>query len=220
MLGRPNVGKSSLFNHLLGSNRALVSDISGTTRDTIEGSSEIGGFPVCFVDTAGYWESTDFLESLGIEKTLEEVASADFILFIDDKNPLKQFNKTKINIDSDKLIFIQSKSEKIPSNKNKSILCVSTVSGLGINSLIKILSKKFYSFNTPGPIITSERQKGLIFNSLKIIESSIDMVKNDVEIDLILSDIREILFNLESLTGKIFTKDIVDNIFNNFCIGK
>ena len=91
---------------------------------------------------------------------------------------------------------------------------------MGINSLIKILSKKFYSFNTPGPIITSERQKGLIFNSLKIIESSIDMVKNDVEIDLILSDIREILFNLESLTGKIFTKDIVDNIFNNFCIGK
>ena len=220
LLGRPNVGKSSLFNHLLGSNRALVSDVSGTTRDTIEGFSEIGGFPVCFVDTAGYWESNDFLESLGIEKTLEEVDSADFILFIDDKDPLKQFKKIKIKLDSKKLIFIQSKSEHPPSNKKKSIHYASTISGLGINSLIKIISNKLHSFNASGPVITSNRQKGLILNSLKSIETSIDMVNNNTEIDLILSDIREILFNLESLTGKIFTKDIVDNIFNNFCIGK
>ena len=219
-LGRPNVGKSSLFNHLLGSNRALVSDISGTTRDTIEGLSEINGFPVCFVDTAGYWESSDFLESLGIKKTLEEVASADFILFVDDKDPLKQFKKSKIKIDSKKLIFIKSKSDSFPSEKNKLIIYSSTVSGAGINFIIKSLSKKFSLFNKPGPIITSSRQKGLISNSLKIIDNSIDMVNNNIEIDLILSNIREVLFNLESLTGKIFTKDIINNIFKKFCIGK
>tara|TARA_Y100001968_G_scaffold236411_1_gene219693 strand:+ start:1527 stop:2864 length:1338 start_codon:yes stop_codon:yes gene_type:complete len=220
LLGRPNVGKSSLFNHLLGKNKAIVSDISGTTRDLVEGNSEINGFPVCFVDTAGYWESNDFLESLGIKKTLEEISSANFILFIDDKNPTKQFNDFNLNIDTDKILFVQSKADKPPSKKHDSIIYCSTVSGLGINHLINSLSKKLSSFNDSGPIITSERQKGLIEYSLTIIENSIKMVKDDIEIDLILSNIRDVLFNLESLTGKIYTKDIINNIFNKFCIGK
>ena len=221
LLGRPNVGKSSLFNHLLGHDRAIVSNISGTTRDTIEGNSEINGIPVCFVDTAGYWESSDFLESLGIKKTLKEIDFADFVLFVDDKNPIKQFKETNLKINKNKLVFVLSKNDTpIFNNKKEPFFYTSSKTGHGIEALIEHLSSLF-SFNKPsGPIVTSLRQKDLIFSSLNTTKACIDMINNNLETDLLVSNIQDILYNIESLIGKVYTKDIINNIFKSFCVGK
>ena len=221
LIGRPNVGKSSLFNHLLGLDRAIVSNISGTTRDSIEGNSEINGIPVCFVDTAGYWESSDFLESLGIKKTLNEINFADIVLFIDDKNPHKQFKQSKLKIDKNKLLFVLSKKDKpLQKNKKDNFFYTSSKTGNGIDVLIDHLSSLISSNKPTGPIITSLRQKDLIASSLKTTKICIDMIKNDLETDLLVSNIQDILYNIESLVGKVYSKDIINNIFKGFCIGK
>ena len=221
LIGRPNVGKSSLFNHLLGLDRAIVSNISGTTRDSIEGNSEINGIPVCFVDTAGYWESSDFLESLGIKKTLNEINFADIVLFIDDKNPHKQFKQSKLKIDKNKLLFVLSKKDKpLQKNKKDNFFYTSSKTGNGIDVLIDHLSSLISSNKPTGPIITSLRQKDLIASSLKTTKICIDMIKNDLETDLLVSNIQDILYNIESLVGKVYSKDIINNIFIGFCIGK
>ena len=221
LLGRPNVGKSSLFNFFLGKSRAIVSDIAGTTRDVIEANAEIKNVPVCFVDTAGYWESDDFLEVLGIEKTVKEISSADLVLFLDDKDPINEFKKTNLEISPDKLIYVKTKEDNSISNKKiKAFVKISTVNAFGINELTNQILKLLNFSNQSGPVVTTKRQKNLIKSSLKITKQSINMIKTDQEMDLIVSNVRDILFNLETLIGKIYEKDIIDNIFNKFCVGK
>ena len=221
LLGRPNVGKSSLFNFFLGKNRAIVSDVAGTTRDVVEANSEIKNIPVCFVDTAGYWESDDFLEILGIKKTVKEINSADLILFLDDNDPINEFKNTNLKINPKKLIFVKTKEDKASTNnKSNNFIKISTLKGFGINFLINQIFEMFKFKNDSSAIITTNRQKNLIKASLNITKQSIVMIKTNQEMDLVVSNIRDILFNLESLIGKIYEKDIIDNIFNKFCIGK
>tara|TARA_Y100001934_G_C12339911_1_gene769615 strand:- start:417 stop:1754 length:1338 start_codon:yes stop_codon:yes gene_type:complete len=221
LLGKPNAGKSSLFNHLLGKDRAIVSDIAGTTRDTIEGRSEISGIPVCFVDTAGYWESSDFLESLGIEKTIKEINDADFVLFVDETDPTAQFKNFNININKNKLIYILSKQDNASKPPpNSSIISISIKTGHGINDLFNKLSS-LISTNIPdGPIITSARQKNVISSSLKTIKSCIKLTENNYETDILVAEIQEVSYKIESLIGKVYSKEIVNNIFKSFCVGK
>ncbi|MAV59443.1 MAG: tRNA uridine-5-carboxymethylaminomethyl(34) synthesis GTPase MnmE [Candidatus Marinimicrobia bacterium] len=221
LLGRPNVGKSSLFNFLLGKNRAIISEVAGTTRDVIEANSEIKNIPVCFVDTAGYWESDDFLEILGIKKTVKEINSADLVLFLDDKDPINEFNNTDLKINPNKLIFVKTKEDTVLiNNKSNNFIKISTLKGFGINDLTNQIFEMFKFKNNSGPVITSNRQKNLIKASLKITIQSIDMIKTDLEMDLVVSNIRDILFNLKSLIGKVYEKDVIDDIFNKFCVGK
>ena len=134
LFGPPNAGKSSLFNSILGYERAIVSNVSGTTRDVVEAWVEIGGVSVCLIDTAGYWESDDPVESMGINKTREQLNVANFVLFVDSKNPKEIFKNLKINIDDSKMIFIKSKSDLQKDFLEDHVLNVSSKLSLGIQS--------------------------------------------------------------------------------------
>lgn len=223
LLGKPNVGKSSLFNHLLGNNRSIVSDIPGTTRDTIESWTEINGYHVCLVDTAGCWESEDYLESLGIEKTISELGNADLILFIDDKDPVVEFSSFKFLDLSDRIIFVNSKVDQYNNIKNSS-LGTSIKTGAGINSLINEIESRlntlFNKNSIDAPVIVSTRQKTLIEKADLLSGFCIKMVEENIEPDFIMSQLRDVLTNLENIIGVIPNEDIIENIFSNFCIGK
>ena len=223
LLGRPNVGKSSLFNHLLGNDRSIVSELPGTTRDTIEAWTEIDGYPICLVDTAGCWESEDYLESLGIERTINELGNADLVLFIDDINPVKEFQSLKLKELSDKIIFIKSKTDKDKTNQNETF-GISVKNGKGILELIEKITSflgNYSNTNNNGlPIIASSRQKSLIERSVTLTEECIRKLENDMEVDLIISELRGIITNLENIIGVIPNDEVMENIFKNFCIGK
>ncbi len=223
LLGKPNAGKSSLFNHLLGKNRSIVSDIPGTTRDTIESWLEVGGYPVCLVDTAGCWESQDYLESLGIQKTLEQLAHADIVLFVDDKNPVVSFSSLSIKTQNKNVVFIKSKSEK-PTKKIKNIIYTSVKTGEGIKNLVDeieirlcVLSK---TTNKNTPVIMSTRQKTFIEDAAKNIQRVLLLIKNNDNTDIAVSLLRGCLVSLESIIGVVTNEEIIENIFNKFCIGK
>ena len=222
-LGKPNAGKSSLFNHLLGKNRSIVSDIPGTTRDTVESWIEVNGYSVCLVDTAGCWESQDYLESLGIQKTLEQLACADIVLFVDDKNPVASFNSLSIKTENETVVFVKSKSEKTKKNK-KNIIYTSVKTGVGIKNLIDeigikldVLSK---TTNKNTPVIMSTRQKTFIEDASKNIQQVLSLIENNNNTDIAVSLLRGCLDSLESIIGVVDNEEIINNIFNEFCIGK
>ena len=126
-----------------------------------------------------------------------------------------------LKINPKKLIFVKTKEDKASTNnKSNNFIKISTHKGFGINFLINQIFEMFKFKNDSSAIITTNRQKNLIKASLNITTQSIDMIKANQEMDLLVSNIRDILFNLESLIGKIYEKDIIDNIFNKFCIGK
>ena len=143
------------------------------------------------------------------------------MLFLDDKDPINEFKKTNLEISPDKLIYVKTKEDNSISNKKiKAFVKISTVNAFGINELTNQILKLLNFSKQSGPVVTTKRQKNLIKSSLKITKQSINMIKTDQEMDLIVSNVRDILFNLETLIGKIYEKDIIDNIFNKFCVGK
>ena len=221
--GHVNAGKSSLLNALLGTDRAIVTDIPGTTRDTIEASIEVDGVMVNLVDTAGLRKTKEQVEEIGIERAKSAIENADLVLYVIDSTSSETYpeleklleNKTTYRIynktDSDKCLSLPEESE--------TVFHVSAKTGEGIVQLKHaIVSLYTAGLIDGGEIITSQRH----LDALKRTEESLLSANNNIEatVDLILVDLREALNTLGEINGKTATEDVVDSIFKNFCVGK
>ena len=219
--GKPNAGKSSLFNALLGVNRNIVSDEIGTTRDSVEVNLEIHGVPINLIDTAGYMKASKKVDKEAVEKTIYEIKNADILLVVDDHNPNDQLSI--LNIEEKKCIAIKTKSD-LHKRNIQGVINVSAKNGDGLSELKDIISTSLstlstYNYSTD-VLITSRRQQSLISNSFDKITELVSLM--DKEIDMVIAStiIRDIADKLDMLVGKIYNEQLLDNIFNDFCVGK
>ena len=225
-------GKSSLLNLILNEERAIVTDVEGTTRDTIEEYIVLKGVPLKIIDTAGIREAKDDIEKIGIEKSIEIAKKSDIIVCIFDiskelnnedrkilelaknKNSIIVLNKIDLNKD-----LISNEVKKI----NKPIIKMSVKDREGIEELYSEIIKIFNLndiANNGEIIISNNRHKFLIKNSLKNVELCRMTINSNMPIDVVSGNIREILGNLNEITGDQVTEDIIDEIFSKFCLGK
>ena len=233
IIGKPNAGKSTLLNTLLQENRAIVSAIPGTTRDTIEATINIQHILFRLIDTAGIRsQSTDEIELLGIHKSVETIKQADMILFIFDiyTTTLAAFKIwiNHFNIHNKKIIIIANKIDETTQHFSEKyfndipILYISAKNNMGINELKnamvnKIISEKIKTENT---LITNTRHISLLQQIKQTMDEIEQGLQQQISGDLISIHIREALFLLGSLTGEITNEDTLDYIFSKFCIGK
>lgn len=234
ILGKTNAGKSSLLNRILKEDRAIVSNIEGTTRDTIEEFVDVEGIPLKLIDTAGIRNSSNEIEQIGIQKSKKLADSADLIIAIFDitKN-LTEDDEELLEIIKDKeCIILLNKidvlSENIELEKclksiNKSILKISAMEDIGIQQLFdKIV--EIYSFNNDSlsndVLISNERHKNLIQKARIEIDEAINAAENDMYIDIISIYITNAMNYLAEITGNNVTDDVINEIFKKFCLGK
>lgn len=234
ILGKTNAGKSSLLNRILKEDRAIVSNIEGTTRDTIEEFVDVEGIPLKLIDTAGIRNSSNEIEQIGIQKSKKLADSADLIIAIFDitKN-LTEDDEELLEIIKDKeCIILLNKidvlSENIELEKclksiNKNILKISAMEDIGIQQLFdKIV--EIYSFNNDSlsndVLISNERHKNLIQKARIEIDEAINAAENDMYIDIIAIYITNAMNYLAEITGNNVTDDVINEIFKKFCLGK
>lgn len=233
IIGKPNAGKSSLLNTLLNENRAIVSEIAGTTRDTIEETITLNGIKFRFIDTAGIRDTDDKIEAIGVDRAKEKVSQAKIVLHLyheDDQllYDLKEllFDKIVINIRTKADLLINDKFSNYTKQEHPQIsdlqqLSISTKTGENIEQLITMLSNHFKHDEQQSVIITNARHKEALINSLHALKHVNEGLQNNLSGDLLSFHLRETLRYLGSITGQIeIDKDILGAIFSKFCIGK
>ena len=227
ILGAPNVGKSTLLNCLLNEEKAIVSDIAGTTRDAIEDELNIKGFKFRFIDTAGIRETNDTIENLGIKKTMEKAAIAHVVLFLIDansniSNQLEDLNKVKDKL-KDKLLVVVNKIDLNAVKEDlKHAIFISAKNNEGIETLkerlLTFVNTKELSNNET--IVTNLRHYEELQLTLHEINTIINGLHKGISGDFLAINIRQALFHLGSITGEVTTDTLLGNIFGKFCIGK
>lgn len=231
IIGKPNAGKSTLLNTLLNENRAIVSDIAGTTRDTIEEVLNIDGILFRLIDTAGIREHThDVIESIGVEKSLEKMKQADVVLYLFDVNEMsaaelrelqQEFERTNINY-----LLIGNKSDQVDEVELQAKFGNNVFISAKANRHIEVLKEKLVdkvlqgSVQTEDTIITNARHYHALQEVLKSLQDIRNGLDNQLPGDLVALDIRRCLHYLGEITGEITTEDQLDYIFSKFCIGK
>jgi len=236
LVGRPNAGKSSLLNILLEEERAIVSDIPGTTRDTIEESIILEGLEFIFIDTAGLRESNDVIEQEGIKRTIAKLQNADIVLFIVDSSILHTFEEAKwyndisasFNSRSHEIfvinkIDIKSKEFNPQFFADKRVIEISCVTHEGIQALKKLLvdtALPHHDSSVSSIIITNLRHKQALENAKKSLQRAKDSIVNGMSGEFIAVDLHEALNYLGEIIGLTTPDDILNNIFSKFCIGK
>ncbi len=230
IVGKPNVGKSSLFNTILKEDKAIVTEIPGTTRDLLEGAIDIEGYPVIIHDMAGIRSSKSKIEKIGIDKALEMVRQSDGIIFIiDGSGKIDKADKEIFKIITKKpFILVVNKSDL--KKKIKDIpfpgkpIWVSAKKHSGIRKLnkaiIKLIEEIIPTIEGEGTTCTTERQKNEISYAITSIKNGLKTIKDGKDLELLAFDIDEAINSLKELTGEITSEDVLDNIFSNFCIGK
>ncbi|MCX7761144.1 MAG: tRNA uridine-5-carboxymethylaminomethyl(34) synthesis GTPase MnmE [Hydrogenothermaceae bacterium] len=228
IVGRPNVGKSSLFNAFIGYERSIVSDISGTTRDFIEERVKIKDIPIILLDTAGIRETTDKIEKLGIEIAKRKIEEADIVIFVFDVSEGLTEEDLKIyhEIKDKNHIIVGNKvdlGKKDLDNfiKSDNIIYTSSVSAIGLKELEEKILEKVGISEKEDEVYINLRQKILIekaIEGIKSIEEEIGFLIDNKEI--LMLNIQEVEKNLDEIIGFITTEDILGSIFSKFCIGK
>jgi tRNA modification GTPase len=238
IIGEPNVGKSTLLNSLFNEEKAIVSEIAGTTRDAIEDELIIEGVAFRFIDTAGIRQTNDVVESIGIKKTFEKAENAQLLIFLIDSNKfvgskssfLEEIETIKNRFPNKRLLLIANKIDSLPENQRKEIttsvkdiLLLSAKEKIGITTLLKeltsLVNKGALSNNET--IVTNSRHFEALNNALNAINSVQEGIDLEISTDLFSIDIRECLRHLGNITGEYdVDKDILGHIFSNFCIGK
>ncbi len=222
LAGKPNVGKSSVFNALLKTQRAIVTDIAGTTRDIITESLDLG-IPVTLTDTAGIRKSGDNkAEDIGIEYSKQSLQEADLVLFIYDASEgfCNEDNEIKELLKNKKHILVANKSDLI-SHKDDNVIYVSAKNGVGIEELKQEIKNQVCLFEPENlEFVTNTRQQECLRKARNSLEQALLASKLNELQDLISIDVKSALLALDELTGELITDDILNNIFDNFCIGK
>ena len=224
IVGRPNVGKSSLFNNLLSMDRAIVTDIAGTTRDVIQETLDVNGIPVTLIDTAGIREGDiDTVEKIGIDYTKQAVKDADLSLFLYDSSVgLNEDDKKIFELVKDKnYLKIATKSDLCSLRNDKSAIYLSNKTEENINLLREKISQAVINTDlTETEFTTNNRQQECLRKALSSTLIALDAVEREEIQDLISIDVKSALLALDEITGEVITDDILNNIFDNFCIGK
>ena len=237
IIGKPNAGKSSLLNALLNEDKAIVSEIEGTTRDSIEDTIVIKGIQFRFIDTAGLRETKDKIESIGVKRAIENTKKAKILVYIydvtdKDTNGILDQLKSIISLDK-QIILIQNKMD-ISTGKERSHdlikkefkklptpLSISTNEKESINKLKSLLVKTINEIaGDSQTIVTNVRHHNSINKSLKDIQSVKKAMKDNVSGDLISVDLNSAIYSLGEITGEIDSDEVLGNVFQNFCIGK
>jgi len=232
--GRPNVGKSSLLNALLRQNRAIVTPIAGTTRDAIEETANIGGIPVRLVDTAGIQKTDSLIEAEGISRSRSYLDRADLILFVlDGSESATPEDETLLSeIESRSVIYVINKEDlpqrldagRLFQHKNgRTVVTLSATTGKGIDLLEAAIQKSVWQGRvkpSEGTVVTNARHQEALSRSLKAVRAAADALSQKDPPEIIAVDLRSALEALGEVVGEVFTEDLLDKIFSQFCIGK
>jgi tRNA modification GTPase len=235
IIGRPNVGKSSLLNALLRENRAIVTDIPGTTRDVIEEIINIGGIPLKIIDTAGLHETENIIEKIGIKKTRESIEKAGLVLLVlDASSELTREDLAVIDAVKDRqAIFIINKADLAEKEINENavaavasgrpLLWLSAREGTGLEQLEKTIFDSVVGGCVTGAdtvLVTNARHKQALEKASAHLEDALAGIKKNISVDMAAIDIRAAWEALGEITGSTVTEDLLDRIFTDFCIGK
>jgi tRNA modification GTPase len=229
IVGPPNAGKSSLLNQLLGHDRAIVSPIPGTTRDTIEETANIRGLPVIFVDTAGLRDASDEIEAEGIRRSRESLARAEFILqVLDGSQPLQKYEYFLAEFAAKKRILVRNKIDLparlvLPDDIKSPVVEVSCVTGQGIQRLKDAIKGLVWAGEIRAEmlqVMINARHQEALARARVSVERTIAALRANQTLELVAMDLRIATNAVGEIVGKTTTEDLLDSIFGQFCIGK
>src|SRR5579884_1632319 len=230
IVGRPNAGKSSLLNQLLGHDRAIVSAIPGTTRDTIEETANIRGLPVVFVDTAGLREAGDEIEAEGIRRSRESLARAEFILqVLDNSEPLTKADENFLaEFSAKKRILVRNKMDlparlQLPDSIKSPVIEVCCLTGKGIETLKDAIKELVWAGEIRAEmlqVMINARHQEALSRARAAAQRAGDALQADQTLELVAMDLRIAMNAVGEIVGKTTTEDLLDSIFSQFCIGK
>ena len=230
IVGKPNVGKSSLLNALLREKRAIVTDIAGTTRDIIEEYINLDGIPVKIIDTAGIRETEDVVEKIGVERSRAKIQEADLVLLVlDSSRELDDEDREIIEAVGDKKcvvilnkIDLESKIDTNMISNFENIIKVSAKEEIGLGDLKETIKELFFSgkIDAESLIISNSRHKQALFRALENAENALNRVRMNEYLDLISIFVTSSLRALNEITGDELEEDLVNKIFGDFCVGK
>lgn len=220
ILGRPNVGKSSLLNALLEEDKAIVTDIAGTTRDIVEGTVRLDGITLNLIDTAGIHESDDVVEKIGIDKSLQALEKAELVIVVLDGS------QELAEEDHQLLTMTENKNRIVVYNKkDKSIvhegISISAING-DVDELTDAIKQKYENelYLATTDTLNNERQIGLALQAEASMHNALQTLEDGMELDLVTIDLEKAWTSLKEITGEVGKEDLLDEIFSRFCLGK
>lgn len=225
IVGKPNVGKSSILNSLLEEEKAIVTNIAGTTRDIVEGSVTLNGFLINFIDTAGIRETEDIVEKIGVEKSKKALSNADLVIIVLNNNEeINKYEKELIEeVPKEKRIIFVNKSDlnNVLKIDNEYVLG-NTLSNDGLSNLKEAIIKKLNleNINKDMTYMSNVRQIDLLKKALASINSALKNIDKDIPIDILEIDITNVWNFLGEITGEVYQDELMDTLFSNFCLGK
>lgn len=220
ILGRPNVGKSSLLNALLEEDKAIVTDIAGTTRDIVEGTVRLDGITLNLIDTAGIHESNDIVEKIGIDKSLQALEKAELVIVvIDGSEALTEEDHKLLEMTKNKnRIVVYNKNDKAIQHDGISISAINGDVEALTNAIKEKYEKELYLASSD--TLNNERQIGLAIQAEQSMKNAIRTLEDGMELDLVTIDLENAWTSLKEITGKAGKEDLLDEIFSRFCLGK
>ena len=221
IVGKPNAGKSSLLNALLGDERAIVSDVPGTTRDTVEELLTIGNLTFRFIDTAGLRSSSDTVEAMGIERSRKAIADADIVLYVHDlTQPFSHDDLTSLPVGDKHLILVGNKSDLAGTVLPDGFVAISAKDGKGLDGLREAMLAAVEPQAMQQVLLANPRHHEALMRVQQALMQVTQGLEAGIPADLLAVDLRDALYHLGSITGEVVSDDILDNIFSRFCIGK
>lgn len=219
IVGKPNVGKSSLLNALLEEDKAIVSDIAGTTRDLVEGHIQLGQIHLILIDTAGIRDTLDTVEKIGIERSKKAIEEAELVIVVlDATSEIDEQDQLLLDMTADKKrIIVYNKSDLA----EKEGLSISAAKG-ELDDLIHEIESYYEQelISIQNPILNNERQIGCLMKARNSMNAAIESLENGIELDMVTIDLQDAYTQLKEILGEVSRDDLLDTLFSNFCLGK